>query len=173
MKMKAILFFSALLLLTSKLYSQATVKDLHFLVGTWEAEEHNKEKTWWEKCTRSGTYILDSTYIQLESVAVSSTGKKRTYRFMIHYDKTAKQFEMVCMYSNWPKVQVNFLEWDSEKRTLTLRNKPEAEEYGARTGAIQFSADYDTYTWKGINKSGDRQKPSIWEYEESGNRTNN
>jgi hypothetical protein len=163
--------FLILVLLSSKMYAQeTTIKDLHFLLGVWQAEEHNKETTYWEKCTRTGTYVLDSTYIQLESVAVSSTGKKRTYRFMIHYDKTAKQFEMICMYSNWPKVQIDFLDWNKETKTITIRNKPETEEYRERVGSMQFSADYSSYIWTGTNKSGERLKPRIWVFEENGKR---
>jgi hypothetical protein len=158
-------------LLSSKMYAQqSTIKDLNFLIGAWEAKEHNKEKAWWEECTRTGTYILDSTYIQLESVAISSTGKKRIYRFLIHYNSVVRQFEMVSMYSNWPKIQNDILDWNKERRVLTIRNKPEEGEYTERVGMMQFNEDLTSYKWTGINKSGDRTKPNIWEYEEIGKR---
>lgn len=128
-------FFPIILFVTTASYSNPpSVKDLHFLIGTWQVEEVNQGKNWWEKCTRTGTYVLDSTYIQLESVAVSSTGKKRTYRFMIHFDKTVNQFEMICMYGNWSKIQTDLLVWDREKRILTIRNKPQEGEYVERIG---------------------------------------
>jgi hypothetical protein len=169
--MFAIVIFLMLGLLSSKMYAQpATIKDLYFLIGTWEAEEQNKEKNWSEKCTRVGTYVLDSTYIQLESVAVSSTGKKRGYRFLIHYNSAVHQFEMVSIYSNWPKMQHDILDWNTVKRALTIRSKPEEGDYAERIGTMQFNEDFTTYKWAGINKSGDRMKPNIWEYQEIGKR---
>lgn len=154
-----------------KKYEQHTsIKDLQFLIGTWEAVERNKENTWWEKCTRTGTYMLDSTYIKLESVAVASTGKQRTYSFMIHYDKTAGHFEMIGMYSNWPKIRVEFLDWDSESRTIRLQSKPDGGEYSERVGTIKFNEKFDSYVWTGVNKSGDRLNPAVWEFTERGQR---
>ena len=113
---------------------------------------------------------MDSTYLQLESVAVNSSGKKRTYRFLIHYDSNTDQFEMVCIYSNWPKVRVETLTWDKQSRTLKIVGKPNEDEYSERTGLIQFSPDFSGYTWKGANKSGEAANPRIFEYEEKGTR---
>lgn len=152
---------------------QPSVKDLHFLVGTWQTEEHHLASGWWEKSTRTGTYILDSTYLQLESVAVNSSGKKRTYRFLIHYDSDTDQFEMVCIYSNWPKVRTEILVWDQSNRTIKLTGKPEADEYSERTGLMQFTSDFSAYTWKGANKSGKVDNPRVFEYEEKGKRVTN
>ncbi len=167
----AIVIFLLQGLLSSKMYAQTTtVKDLHFLIGAWEAEEQNKEKNWLERCTRTGTYVLDSTYIQLESVAINSSNKKRTYRFLIHYDSKSKQFEMIGLFSNWPKVRTEILEWDKANRKLILKSKPASDEYSEREGVIQFNEDFTAYKWTGINKSGDRMKPNIWEYEEIGKR---
>jgi hypothetical protein len=147
---------------------QESVKDLDFLIGTWQTEEHNKAGDWWEKSTRTGIFILDEQYIQLESVAVSSTGKKRTYRFLIHYDSQSKQFEMISIYGNYPKSRTEIMEWDKNNRKLTLKSKPSEDEYSDRAGVIQFNDDFTEYIWTGSNKSGDPQKPRIFEYEEVG-----
>jgi len=149
----------------------SSIKDLEFLIGTWQTEEHNKAGDWWEKSTRIGTYILDDQYIQLESSSISSTGKKRTYRFLIHYDNKVKQFEMICIYSNYPKYRTELLELDKQGRRLLLRSKPTDDEFSERTGTMEFNADFTEYTWTGANKSGDPTKPTVFEFIERGKRT--
>lgn len=149
---------------------QPSVKDLGFLIGTWETEEHHPATQWWEKSTRTATYVLDSTYIQWESVAINSSHKTRTYRFLIHYDSKSNQFEMVCLYSNWPKVQTDILQWNKAARQLTLKSKPAVDVFSERSGTIQFSEDFREYVWSGINQSGDPQKPNIFVFEEKGNK---
>jgi len=166
---KRAIIFSALLLLVTDIYSQQNkIKDLRFLIGTWEVRENNKETEWWEKCIRTGQFILDSTYIQMESTAITSTGKQRVYRFLIHYNSEDQQFEMVSIYSNWPKVQFDILTWNSKKRILTIKNKNEVNEYHERFGEIVFNENFNEYIWVGENKYGDSNKPSVWKYEEKG-----
>lgn len=151
---------------------EISIRDLDFLIGSWEVREDNEEKTWWEKSTRTGRYTLDSTYIELKSVAVSSSGKERTYLWLIHYNAEAQQFEMVSMFSNWPKILLDILHWDPDLRKLSIRNeaKYKTGEYHERFGELLFEADFNSYTWKGVNKYGDRDRPSIWKYVEKGTR---
>lgn len=162
---------SALVVTTACNAQHPSIKDLEFLIGTWETEEHSKTGDWWEKSTRSGTYILDAQYIQLESSSISSTGKRRTYRFLIHYDNRSKRFEMISIYSNYPKYRTEILEWDNQGRKLQLRSQPIDDEFSERTGTMQFNEDFSEYTWTGTNKSGDPKKPSVFEFIEQGKRT--
>ena len=148
----------------------SSISDLSFLIGTWEVREDNDERTWWEESTRTGRYILDSMYIELDAVAISSSGKKRTYRWLIHYNWEAGQFEMVSFFSNWPRVQFDVLNWDPLTRKLTIVNKPNPDLYHERFGVLEFSADFNSYVWTGENKSGDPSKPNIWRYVEKGER---
>ena len=149
---------------------EKSIKDLAFLIGTWEVREDNEEEKWWEQSTRTAHYTLDSTYIELESVAISSSGKERTYRWLIHYNSKAEQFEMVSMYSNWHKVQFDILTWDIGSRQLIIRNGVAAnsDEYHERYGEIVFDENFNNYIWKGENKYGDRDDPGIWKYIEKG-----
>ena len=152
-------------------YSQDhSVHDLAFLIGTWEVREDNEDRSWWEESTRTGRYVLDSTYIELDAVAISSSGKKRTYRWLIHYDWEAQQFEMVSFFSNWPRVQIDLLSWDPATRRLTIVNKPNPGPYHERYGVLEFGEDFTSYTWTGENKSGDPSNPNIWRYIEKGER---
>lgn len=154
-------------------YSQeSTIQNLDFLIGTWEVREENADKSWWEETRRSAEYTLDSTYIELNSEAVSSSGKKRTYRWFIHFNTKDQQYEMISMFGNWHKVQYDILEWDQAQRTIIFRSggDPGNDEYHDRYGEMVFNETFTEYVWTGINKSGDPTEPNIWEYEESGRR---
>ncbi|WP_370090118.1 hypothetical protein [Ekhidna sp.] len=150
--------------------SEQSIQDLEFLIGTWKVREDNKEKTWWEESTRIGSYILDSTYIELSAFAVTSTGKKRTYLWLIHHNKKTQQFEMISMFSNWYKMQFDKLNWDSNNRILIIQSggDPGSNEYHDRYGELVFDEDFNGYVWNGRNKYGDESNPSIWEYVEKG-----
>ncbi len=176
--MKKIFFKISFLVLTISLSAgnsiaqEKKIQDLDFLIGEWKVREDNKEENWWEKSTRTARYVLDSTYIELESKALSSKGKRRTYRWYIHYNSKAQQFEMVSMFSNWHKVERDILHWDSENRKLTVQNISDSNsnEYHERFGEISFDESFNKYVWKGENKYGDPREPSIWKYVEKGSR---
>lgn len=152
--------------------NSVTIQDLDFLIGTWEVREDNEEKTWWEESTRVGEYILDSTYIQLKASAISSSGKERTYLWLIHFNSKAQQFEMVSMFSNWPKVQFDILTWEPNARKLIIKSggDPNSDDYHDRYGELVFDKDFNAYTWIGENKYGDRENPNVWKYKELGSR---
>lgn len=147
-----------------------SINDLDFLIGKWEVREDNKEKDWWEKSTRIGQFVLDSMYIELKSNALSSSGKKRTYRWYIHFNSKTQEFEMISLFSNWHSVLFDILDWNKESRKLTIRNKIDlnTSDYHERFGEIIFSEDFNLYEWKGQNKYGDANSPSIWNYIEKG-----
>lgn len=168
------LFIIALLIMVGNVFSQEkSIADLHFLIGEWEVREDNKENGWWESSTRTGNYVLDSTYIELKSTAISSNGKARTYSWYIHFNSKTNEFEMISFFSNWHNVLFDILDWDSENRKLTIKNKkdPNSNEYHERFGEILFDESFNKYIWKGQNKYGNPNDPSIWNYIEKGHRT--
>jgi len=167
---KALLIIALFFCTTTVFSQQKSIKDLEFLIGEWDVREDNKEKKWWEESKRTGRYVLDSTYIELKTVATSSDGKERTYRWFIHFNSKVQQFEMVSMFSNWHKIQFDILHWDFEQRKLTVRNgvEPNSNEYHERYGELIFNDNFNEYVWKGQNKYGNPDKPSIWEYVEKG-----
>ncbi len=173
--MKTILSSLFILYFNIIIYGQErTIQDLDFLIGTWEVREDNQEKTWWEESTRVGSYVLDSTFIALKASAKSSTGKERTYLWLVHFNSKARQFEMISMFSNWPKIQFDTLSWNPSIRTLTIKNggDPNSTDYHERFGELVFDKDFNGYIWKGQNKYGDRDNPSIWNYVEKGTKIN-
>ena len=167
--MKKLATILVIVISMNSIYSQS-IKDLDFLIGTWQVREDNTDKGWWETSTRVGKYVLKGNFIELKAESIDSNGRKREYAWYFHYNKKAKQFEMTSMFSNWYKVQSDILEWDAKTRTLTIRNKPEGAEYHERLGKMVFSKDFKSYVWKGENKYGDEKKPSIWRYVEKGRR---
>ncbi|MEQ8906250.1 hypothetical protein [Ekhidna sp.] len=178
--MKKVLIWICLIALTGMVTAQEntnspSIRDLDFLIGTWEVREDNEEKEWWEESIRKGSYILDSTYIELSAIAISSSGKERTYLWLIHYNAKDQQFEMLSMFSNWYKMQFDVLNWDKAKRTLTIESggDPGSNEYHERFGEMVFNENYNGYIWKGKNKYGDEDNPGIWEYVEKGSKTEN
>ena len=171
-RLERILIFIVILFLPKCMISQEKkIKELNFLIGVWETREDNTEKGWWETATREIKYTLKGNYIELKANSIDSNGREREYLWYINYNKRTKQFEMVSMFSNWQKTQFDILEWDSEQRKLTIRNKPDSESgFHERFGEIVFSKDFNEYIWKGENKYGDPNNPSIWRYIEKGSR---
>lgn len=166
---RTVAFIIMLFLFKSLMAQEKGIKELDFLIGTWETREDNTEKDWWETSTREIKYTLKGNYIELKASSIDSNGNEREYYWYINYNKKSKQFEMISMFSNWYKTQFDILEWDREKRKLTIRNKPDSEtEFHERFGEIIFSEDFSEYTWKGENKYGDPNNPSIWKYIEKG-----
>lgn len=160
----------AVLLVSIAISSSAqSIQDLDFLIGVWETREDNTETEWWETATREIRYTLKDNYIELKANSIDSNGREREYCWYINYNKQTKQFEMVSMFSNWHKTQFDILDWNSEKRKLTIRNKPDSESgFREGFGEIIFTKDFNEYTWKGENKYGDPNNPSIWKYIEKG-----
>ncbi len=165
----ALLLFTVLCINASNAQT-SRIHELSFLIGSWEVREENEAKTWWEETDRTVIYILDSTYIELNSIAISSSGKQRSYKWYIHYNSKSDQFEMVSIFSNWYKIQYDRLSWDADSRRLTILSgsDPGSDDYHERKGELQFNEDFSAYEWKGVNKSGNPDDPSIWEYTERG-----
>ena len=171
---RVIVALLALLLFSGQLDAQEkSIQDLEFLIGTWQVREDIKDRNWWEEATRVVRYVLDSTFIEIDASAKSSSGKERTYRWYIHFNDKKQQFEMVSMFSNWHKVQYDLLDWDPETRKLTISHAPDpnSEVYHERFGEMTFTDDFSSYEWKGENKYGDPEDPGIWRYLEKGKRT--
>ncbi len=83
-------FILALVFSTNASFSQS-IKDLDFLIGTWEIVETiypGTEREYQEKGTRTCAYYLNGSFIKCESeTTVQKNGKKRYYSYVINYDK--------------------------------------------------------------------------------------
>ena len=86
--------------------SGQSIKDLDFLIGTWEVEETilpGRENEYQEKGTRTCEYYLDGSFIKCEaSTVVSRNGKKRSYAYYINYDKNEDCFWATNFANDFP-----------------------------------------------------------------------
>lgn len=86
--------------------SSQSIKDLDFLIGTWQVEETilpGRDNEYQEKGTRTCEYYLDGSFIKCEaSTVVSRNGKKRSYAYYINYDKEEDCFWATNFASDFP-----------------------------------------------------------------------
>ncbi len=83
-----------------------SIKDLDFLIGTWEVEETilpGRDNEYQEKGTRTCEYYLDGSFIKCEaSTVITHTGKKRTYAYYINYDQKEDCFWATNFANDFP-----------------------------------------------------------------------
>ena len=74
-------------------------------VGVWETTDTYhpaKGEPVVERATRTCEMVMQGSYLQCESVATRPGSAGCTYRFLINYNRTAKRFEMLSLWSNVP-----------------------------------------------------------------------
>lgn len=121
MKFNKLMIFLIPMIISEGIIAQEKgIKELDFLIGTWETREENKENGYWETSIREIKYTLKENYILIKSNSIDFNGRKREYNWYINFNKKSNRFEMVSMFSNWHKTQFDVLEWDKEKRTLII-----------------------------------------------------
>ncbi|MEP1095164.1 MAG: hypothetical protein ABJG78_08645 [Cyclobacteriaceae bacterium] len=90
---------------TTSLHSQS-IKDLDFLIGSWDVLETiypGTEKEYQENGTRVCEYYLNGSFIKCESsTVVSTSGKKRMYAYVINYDKREDCFRATNLADDFP-----------------------------------------------------------------------
>lgn len=153
-----------ILLMTAVITAQAQrpISKLEKILGVWNVEE--KHTTGWsERGVRTCSYILDSTYIECETRAVSSTGKKRVYRFLLNHNSQADKFEMAGIYSNWPLKQFDLIDIEGTVWSIGNLGLPGGDV--SRESQLQFESN-DAYAWRGKNTNLKTGK--VTEYEEKG-----
>ncbi|WP_411030678.1 hypothetical protein [Spongiimicrobium sp. 3-5] len=83
-----------------------TIKDLDFLIGSWEVTETvfpGTEKEYEEKGTRNCEYYLNGSFIKCESsTVVSKSGKERKYVYLINYDEKEKWYWVTSLAHDFP-----------------------------------------------------------------------
>ncbi len=87
--------------------SQAqNIRDLDFLIGSWEITETlypGTDRTWQENGTRTCEYWLDGQFIKCESVTVDSrNGNQRTYAYLFNYYEKEDCFLVTSFAHDFP-----------------------------------------------------------------------
>jgi hypothetical protein len=81
-------------------------------VGVWETTDTYhplKGEPIVERATRTCEMVMQSSYLQCETVAIRPGNSGRTYRFLINYNRTVKRFEMLSLWSNVPHKAVQVM----------------------------------------------------------------
>lgn len=99
--MKKILTIAVGIMATSTLCGQS-IKDLDFLVGTWDVSEvvyPGSDREYVETGKRVCGYYLGDSYIKCETNGIRK-GKERSYTFLFNYEKSEDRFRLIKLHSD-------------------------------------------------------------------------
>ncbi len=103
--MKRNLFTLGFTIASMLTYGQS-IKDLDFLIGTWDIVETiypGTDKEYRELGVRTCSYYLDDSFIKCESTTIDQRNqRKRTYAYHINYDKKNNVFRATNFANDFP-----------------------------------------------------------------------
>ena len=125
------------------------MQKLSWLIGKWTFEDNQVNGSYWERGTRDCIWVLDNKYIQCESKGTSNSGGKRSYYFILGYNRTDQRYEMVGLTSSFPRQNLYIVEPSADGKTLELQNHFwTAEGISPLSNAtIHFNGE-DKYVWE-------------------------
>jgi len=104
--------------------SAQNIKDLDFLIGTWEVEETiypGTDKEYKEKGIRTCSYFLNDAFIKCEAITIVSTsGKERHYGYYITWNHMDGFFQAVSLAHDFPRPGIHQWYLDKEKKIITF-----------------------------------------------------
>lgn len=117
--MKRILFSALLIWANSGLTAQS-IKELDFLLGTWDLHEvifAGTDREYVETGVRECSYYLGNSYIKCESNAIRK-GKERSYTFLFNYDEPESRFRLLKLSSDYSFLGIKSWKIDSDLQTV-------------------------------------------------------
>ncbi len=151
---------------------ESNIKDLDFLVGTWEVHfdwydtyKPGTEPEFSERGTMVCTYELDYRGTKkfifckfvLDAYEGRLKGRHRETLAMIQWSKLSGSFERTGVYSNWPSTGTDTFTFNPETRTMYAEGK-----LGVTDGMIerfaettQFNEDYTEYQRRNVANFSD------------------
>jgi len=148
------IYLAATLLALSYCLPAQSIKDLDFLVGTWDTHEviyEGTPKEYIETGERVCAYYMDSTYIKCETKGLRK-GKPRTYAFLFNYDAQKKHFQLLKIFGDYSFYANKSWKIDWEQQ-LILEEDTGGDQY---IGNIDF-ADPNRIIWRGWFPSQKRE----------------
>jgi hypothetical protein len=130
---------------SSATYCQS-IKQLEFLVGTWDLEEvvfPGTEREYIETGVRECAYYLDSAYIKCDSRAIRK-GRDRGYSFLFNYVESENQFRLIKLWSDHSGYSIK-----SWKINADLQIIYEEDVTGEQFISDISIADKDQLVWRG------------------------
>jgi hypothetical protein len=118
------LYFIFFLLMLHVATHAQSIKDLDFLIGTWQVKETilpNTKKAYQEVGTRTCSYYLNDSFIKCEaetSELRNGNSRKRKYVYLINYDKDGNCFWATSLASDFPLHTKQKWLLDKEKKSV-------------------------------------------------------
>ena len=180
MKPQRLLPFLAFVLLPAQADSadeRPSIKDLDFLVGTWQIrfeihDTHQPERgvIIIEEGTQTCRYDLpmngEPRFIVCEGDVTGTddspvlAGRQRTFRESIRYNRFIEGFERIGQFSNWPSHAEERVFFHPESRELELRGRLAVQD-GMREryeDMYTFSEDYRSYQRRNVANFSDMRE---------------
>jgi len=98
------------------------IRQLDWLVGKWHFEDKAISGSYSETGTRICEYTLDDAYILCTSEGENSSGKKRSYVFLVSYNRMDERFEIVGLFGDFPRKILYVLTLSPDSHHLELNS---------------------------------------------------
>ena len=129
-----------------------SIKDLDFLIGSWEIVETifpGTDREYQEKGTRTCSYVFNGSFIKCESsTTISKNNKTRVYAYFINYDKKEDCYWATSFASDFPKHGLHKWFLDRENQQIIAINPKNVIEDRFFRGTISYK-NRDQLIWNG------------------------
>ncbi len=163
------------ILLPNLCISQPTpepIKQLDFLIGTWNLHEvtyPGQSNEYVETGTRTCAYALNGSYIQCETKAIRK-GKERVYLFLINYLKQENRYQLISLYSDFDQQGRQAIVLDSTQSALQITALPSGFKNDFLTRSTLSFTNPDKLVWQGWTSSTTSAKEWVPLYVETATR---
>ncbi|MCE7995557.1 MAG: hypothetical protein HEP71_26500 [Roseivirga sp.] len=153
-------------------YGQS-IRDLDFLIGTWQVEETlypGTDKEYKEKGMRTCEYYLGDSFIKCEAeTTVSKTGKNRMYVYLINYNKWGEYYQAINFSNDYPAYSHQQWYLDADKKEIRIVMPQNAKRDRFFRSKISFR-DPDRMIWEGWQSRFDEIKDWFYVFRDVGER---
>lgn len=100
---------------------EPSIKDLDFLIGTWEGQStflypRDEERSPANETVKvSCAYVLKDTYIQCDTAWTNSDDRTRTFRLHFNHNRLDEAYQVLFIYDNWPRHVSYLLNYDDSE----------------------------------------------------------
>lgn len=142
----------SMLLVASPLFSQDLnhqMQSLRWMLGTWHYEDTSASGDYQEKGIRVCQSIYDGDAIRCESKGQTGSGKSRTYAFQLRFNPLDSRYEMVAVFSDYPRVLLYTFQVKDSGNTVLFENDVWTKDGFVRLNRSRLSFDGDrSYVWE-------------------------
>lgn len=126
-----------------------SIRDLDWLIGSWDFVDVSVTRKYRETGTRTCSYTLDEKYLVCQSIGTSQSGKERTYIFFLNYNSIDDRFEMVAMFGDYPRKNLYIVEVSENGHRLDLKNSTWTDDGLTKNNEATLTYDGESqYVWE-------------------------